>query len=318
MLVSLRDVLPSGFKPADVDRRYLYNQKLSLEGVRAIGDRQGLLPDIDRTIKYVRDRLIVSPELSEVSSADIAGALKIAESRALAVLELVASLGQFASGGVQSPLGFTQLHLGGDDVVAGYLAYRDLNAFLALRDQRSETGKQSPARSRANPTRSAAAVTNSVFILMSMDPSDPTLVDVMNTIKEECAAFGLAARRVDDIEHQDRITDMILENIQESQFIIADLSGERPNVYYEVGFAHALGKHPILIRRKATPLHFDLSVHNVPEYSNMTELHSLLRKRLEAILGRSPRLGGATFVESRSSDPENPEVGRMWLRTDLP
>ena len=59
-------------------------------------------------------------------------------------------------------------------------------------------------------------------------------------------------------------------------------------MYYEVGYAHALGKRPILFRRKGTPLHFDLVVHNVPEYANVTELRTKLRSRLEAILGRAP------------------------------
>ena len=130
---------------------------------------------------------------------------------------------------------------------------------------------------------------NTAFILMWMSAERPELEDVHQTVKEVFAEFGIRAVRADDIEHQDRITDVILESIRQSEFLFADLSGERPNVYYEIGFAHAIGKRPILFRRAGTPLHFDISVHNVPEYRNITELKSALRSRLEAITGRQGR-----------------------------
>jgi nucleoside 2-deoxyribosyltransferase len=122
---------------------------------------------------------------------------------------------------------------------------------------------------------------------MNMDPQDDALTDIYSAIRSTCAAFGVQATRIDDVEHQERITDRILEMLRNSELIIADLTGERPNVYCEVGYAHAVGKRPILYRKKNTRLHFDLSVHNVPEYRNVTQLKELLHKRLEAILGRT-------------------------------
>jgi hypothetical protein len=134
--------------------------------------------------------------------------------------------------------------------------------------------------------RRTGHIPNTAFVMMWMDKKHAELEDVSNAIKEVCRGFGIHAVRADDIEHQDKITEVVLERIRESEFLIADLTGERPNVYYEIGYAHAIGKRPILFRREDTTLHFDLSVHNAPSYKNTTELKALLHRRFEALTGK--------------------------------
>jgi hypothetical protein len=52
---------------------------------------------------------------------------------------------------------------------------------------------------------------------MWMDKRRPELDDTCNAIKEVCATFDIQAVRADDIEHQERITDVILQHIRESE-----------------------------------------------------------------------------------------------------
>lgn len=123
--------------------------------------------------------------------------------------------------------------------------------------------------------------------MMWMDPGHPELTDVADSVRSVFRSFGVHAIRADDIEHDGLITERVLNEIKTSEFLFADLTGARPNVYYEIGFAHALGKKVILFRKSGTGIHFDLAGYNCPEYENLRDLQEKLTKRLVSVTNKN-------------------------------
>lgn len=166
---------------------------------------------------------------------------------------------------------------------AFFEALATLTGVLDLVESAPSSGSNSPI-----PVESARYRAGTAFIMMWMDPAHPELNDVADTVRAVFKKFGVNAVRADDIEHDGLISERVLNEIKTAEFLFADLSGTRPNVYYEIGYAHALGKRVILFRKTGTSIHFDLAGYNCPEYASMRELNEKLTRRLIEMTNRNP------------------------------
>jgi len=266
--------------------------RLSLPAIFLLNPDDPIIKRTNIVAVAIRDILREDPDRTEFGAAELAKRLGIAEKDARLCLEYLTDL-QLADSGNSSgdDPGWNTLYVNGDYYFEAFLNYRGIEECIhaALSKVRSPGTYTFVATDFPDTWPGKMTYRrNTAFIMMSMDPTNAQLEDVGNCFKEVCSSFEVHAERADDVEHSGMITELVLERIAQSEVLIADLSGERPNVYYEIGYAHALGKRPILYRTRGTRLHFDLAAYNVPEYRNVTELRELFTARLEAITGRKP------------------------------
>ena len=90
---------------------------------------------------------------------------------------------------------------------------------------------------------------------------------------------GIYCQRADEIFHLEDIPTKIFKEIQRAEYIIADLTGKNPNVFYELGFAQGINKkNIILITRNRDDVPFDLrNIRNI-EYVNSENLQLQLKE----------------------------------------
>ena len=77
-------------------------------------------------------------------------------------------------------------------------------------------------------------------------------------IKSACKAAGASCERVDEQIFVENILDRIYREIQRADLIVAELSDRNPNVYYETGYAHGIGKPVICLAKEVDDIPFDL------------------------------------------------------------
>ncbi len=118
---------------------------------------------------------------------------------------------------------------------------------------------------------------NLVSVMM---PFRPELSDVYKTIKRAAATTGFGCKRVDDIWDDSTVIQDVFSLIFQSYIVVCDLTGKNPNVFYEAGIAHTLGKHVVPITQSEDDIPFDLRHHRYAKYLNNSEGREKLKEDL--------------------------------------
>jgi hypothetical protein len=119
---------------------------------------------------------------------------------------------------------------------------------------------------------------NLVSVMM---PFDGSMRPVYDTIKSAASATGYDCKRADDIWDDSTVIQDVFSLIFQSYIVVCDFTGKNPNVFYEAGIAHTLGKHVIPITQNPEHIPFDLRHHRYAQYLNNAEGREGLQKELE-------------------------------------
>jgi hypothetical protein len=120
---------------------------------------------------------------------------------------------------------------------------------------------------------------------------------------------NLEVHRADDLFRPSTIVHDIWAYTKRAKLLLADLTGRNPNVFYELGLAHALGKPAILIAESMEEVPFDLRALRVIIYDkNAPDWGTILRENIESsireVLESPVAAVLPTFLESGGGAPK--------------
>lgn len=140
---------------------------------------------------------------------------------------------------------------------------------------------------------------------MSFQPDDDALY--RDAIRPAIESLGIAPIRVDHDHFTGKVTNHIDSCIRTSYFVVGEMSRERPNCYYELGFAQALGRPTFLLIDDPKKIHFDVQDFPFLVYGSLEELKTKLVDRI---------IGAVLTQRDEPSDEDNRcgKFGRCALK----
>ena len=128
------------------------------------------------------------------------------------------------------------------------------------------------------------------FAIMAFCPETQRLWE--EAVRPALEKLRLAPIRIDEVTLSEPIIDAIHRFIAQADLVFADLSWARPNCYYEVGVARAMGKKTVLtVRKDQFPdgVHFDASAYQIEPWTDgeLPDLQTRLVQRGQAALSET-------------------------------
>src|SRR5437867_1779166 len=107
-----------------------------------------------------------------------------------------------------------------------------------------------------------------------------------DAINAACVAAGLRSLRADDIWEESTVIQDIFNLLLRARIVVVDFTGRNPNVMYETGIAHTLGKLVVPVSQSLSDVPFDMAHHRCLKYLPNAEGYSDLTNKLTTKLAQ--------------------------------
>lgn len=119
-----------------------------------------------------------------------------------------------------------------------------------------------------------------------------TVNPVKQALDNLSSELNIQLFQADYFNIEEQIVPQIIESIKKADIVIADISNESPNIYYEVGVAHSLGKPVIIVSQTNNFNRFSLLSYRFYNYDINPDGIKNLSFRLEQILSNPNEING--------------------------
>jgi hypothetical protein len=116
------------------------------------------------------------------------------------------------------------------------------------------------------------------------------------------SGHDLEVLRADEINRTGSLIKDILENVYGSFIVIADLTGQNPNVFYELGVRHSLKPRTILITQSMDDVPFDIRDYRTIKYDTSAKGANTFKNKLKSYLNE---------IFENPNHPDNPVLNSL-------
>lgn len=169
-------------------------------------------------------------------------------------------------------------------------AGEDVKVIANKRDALEEAATQiAYLRQTLRPSiRISGAATGGCFVLMPFKEELKPIYD--DHIVKICKELSISVTRADQIFAPGHVMDQVREQVTSARYVIADLTDNNPNVFYELGICHAIGKQVVLMSQN-TDIPFDIRHLRYLRYQytprGMSDFEDALRATFEVLQGKT-------------------------------